>query len=199
MAEGDTLTKPPGDDGVPMIEGDPAEPQGPEDAAGQGPKRGDYSDRGDGGVHREYGRDADGDLQIRDQNEAMNTTPAVPDEGTKGGVDSYDAATDEGGGYDSVSEREVQTVTVSATSFTLTYDGETTASLTTASTDGADVKAALLALSNLDADDIVSVTGSDGGPYVITFSDDMDDVAALTGTGTGGAATVTVVETNKGN
>jgi hypothetical protein len=31
--------------GVPMLPGDPSEPQGPEDALGEGPKRGDYRDR----------------------------------------------------------------------------------------------------------------------------------------------------------
>lgn len=31
--------------GVPMLAGDPAEPVGPEDALGPGPKRGDYSGR----------------------------------------------------------------------------------------------------------------------------------------------------------
>ena len=33
------------DMGVPMLAGDPAEPVGPEDAFGPGPKRGDYSKR----------------------------------------------------------------------------------------------------------------------------------------------------------
>lgn len=31
--------------GVPMLQGDPSERQGPEDAFGPGPKRGDYSER----------------------------------------------------------------------------------------------------------------------------------------------------------
>jgi len=31
--------------GVPMLPGDSSEPQGPEDALGDGPKRGDYRDR----------------------------------------------------------------------------------------------------------------------------------------------------------
>lgn len=31
--------------GVPMLQGDPSEPVGPEDALGVGPKRGDYRDR----------------------------------------------------------------------------------------------------------------------------------------------------------
>jgi hypothetical protein len=33
------------DVGVPMKQGDPSEPQGPEDALGRGPKRGDYRTR----------------------------------------------------------------------------------------------------------------------------------------------------------
>lgn len=33
------------DAGVPMLPGDPSEPQGPEDALGPGPKRGDYTGR----------------------------------------------------------------------------------------------------------------------------------------------------------
>jgi hypothetical protein len=37
------------DAGVPMTPGNPAEPIGPEDALGPGPKRGDYSDRINGG------------------------------------------------------------------------------------------------------------------------------------------------------
>jgi hypothetical protein len=94
---------------------------------------------------------------------------------------------------------EVQTITVSATSFTLTFSGQTTGSLTTATTDGADVQAALEALSNIAVGD-VSVSGPDTGPYVVTFGGTMADadVAAITGTGTGGAATVTVVETTAG-
>lgn len=39
--------------GVPMLQGDPSEPSGPEDALGSGLKRGDYSDRQDGALHYE--------------------------------------------------------------------------------------------------------------------------------------------------
>jgi hypothetical protein len=42
---GGATTRDPMDAGVPMLPGDPAEPVGPEDALGRGPKRGDYSDR----------------------------------------------------------------------------------------------------------------------------------------------------------
>lgn len=40
-----TITRDAGDVGVPMLPGSPDERQGPEDALGVGPKRGDYSDR----------------------------------------------------------------------------------------------------------------------------------------------------------
>lgn len=44
--EGGTTTRDDATDmGVPMLPGDSKEPQGPEDALGPGPKRGDYSDR----------------------------------------------------------------------------------------------------------------------------------------------------------
>jgi hypothetical protein len=65
---------------------------------------------------------------------------------------------------------EVQTVTEGGsglTSFTLTYAGQTTASIAAAAT-AATVQQALADLSNLDSDD-VSVTGSAGGPYTVTF------------------------------
>lgn len=39
------------DAGVPMVQGDPSEAAGPEDAFGPGPKRGDYRDRLDTGPH----------------------------------------------------------------------------------------------------------------------------------------------------
>ncbi len=43
--------------GVVMHAGDSDEPQGPEDALGEGEKRGDYSERGDGSQHFEGGRE----------------------------------------------------------------------------------------------------------------------------------------------
>jgi hypothetical protein len=94
---------------------------------------------------------------------------------------------------------EVQTVTVDATSFTLTWNGQTTTSMTTATTNGADVQAALEALSNIGVGD-VAVTGVDTGPYTVTFRGALSDqdVAALTGTGTGGAASVVVATTTAG-
>ena len=45
-SEGGTTTRDDATDvGVPMLPGDPSEPQGPEDALGVGPKRGDYRER----------------------------------------------------------------------------------------------------------------------------------------------------------
>lgn len=41
------------DAGVPMLPGDASEPQGPEDAFGEGEKRGDYRERGDNSTHFE--------------------------------------------------------------------------------------------------------------------------------------------------
>lgn len=52
-SEGGSTTKDALDLGVPMLQGDPSEPTGPEDALGEGPKRGDYSDRQDGSAHFE--------------------------------------------------------------------------------------------------------------------------------------------------
>lgn len=45
-SQGGTTTREDGtDQGVPMLQGDPSEPVGPEDAGGIGPKRGDYESR----------------------------------------------------------------------------------------------------------------------------------------------------------
>lgn len=49
------------DAGVPVLQGDPREPVGPEDAAGEGPKRGDYSSRVTGEIHESRPVDVDGD------------------------------------------------------------------------------------------------------------------------------------------
>lgn len=44
--------------GVPMLAGDPSEPAGPEDALGDGPKRGDYTGRvGEGVYHPHAGNE----------------------------------------------------------------------------------------------------------------------------------------------
>lgn len=91
----------------------------------------------------------------------------------------------------------VQTITRTSTggTFTLTYDGQTTATITAvAGLTAAAIQSALRGLSNL-ADDEVAVTGSNGGPFTVTFSFDsnpdsvevlvVDDTSA-----TGGDVTV---------
>jgi hypothetical protein len=50
---GGSTTKDALDMGVPMLQGAPDEPIGPEDALGEGAKRGDYTDRQDGAQHYE--------------------------------------------------------------------------------------------------------------------------------------------------
>lgn len=97
--------------GVPMVQGAPSEPQGPEDAFGEGPKRGDYSDR-TGGVRSfesvpvDTGRDPyvrDGDGNIVDNKPHTQVVAQVPRasdqgevEGLKGGVDTDPRVTDGG-------------------------------------------------------------------------------------------------------
>jgi hypothetical protein len=79
---------------------------------------------------------------------------------------------------------EVQTATITGSptggTFTFTLDGETTAAIAYNAT-AATVQAALLAMSNLNPGD-VTVTGSAGGPYTITFAGARKgtDVPALT-------------------
>lgn len=56
--EGGKTTKDALDVGVPMLAGSPDEPIGPEDALGDGPKRGDYTDRiGDSNYHPHTGNE----------------------------------------------------------------------------------------------------------------------------------------------
>lgn len=96
---------------------------------------------------------------------------------------------------------EVQLVTEGGsglTSFTLTFSGQTTASLAAAAT-AAQVQAALEALSNVGAGNVV-VTGSNGGPYTVKFQGALanTDVAQMTATPTGGTGTVTVTTSTAG-
>lgn len=102
---------------------------------------------------------------------------------------------------------EVQTVTITGTptggSFTLTYNGQTTAAIDFDAT-GSEVDAALEALSNVEPGD-VTVTGGPGPgtPFVVTFLATLGNVNALSGNGallTGGASpTVTVTQTTPGS
>lgn len=96
---------------------------------------------------------------------------------------------------------EVQTITQGGsglTSYTLTFSGQTTASIAQAATAG-QVQSALEALSNIGAGNVV-VTGSAGGPYTVSFQGALADtnVAQMTSTPTGGTGTVTVATTTGG-
>lgn len=108
-----------------------------------------------------------------------------------------------GSGGSNVGTNEVQTLTVDATggTFALTFDGQTTAAIPEAATAAA-VQAALEALSNIAPGD-VTVTGSAGGPYTITFKGAYRDtnVSTITtsaGLLTGGAGTAVIATTTAG-
>lgn len=78
------------DVGVPMLAGDPKEPQGPEDALGRGPKRGDYRDRVVGNPHQaepvpEDEREEDGPV-TRVVPQYERTSDIGDAKGEKGGV-----------------------------------------------------------------------------------------------------------------
>lgn len=97
---------------------------------------------------------------------------------------------------------EQQTLTVAATTFNVTVLGVSSGSLTTATTNGADVLAALQAndgSGNTLAD--LDVTGSNGGPYTFKYEGDNADtnVAQLTATASGGSATATPATTQAGH
>lgn len=84
---------------------------------------------------------------------------------------------------------EVQTVTITGSptggTFTLTWNSQTTAAIAYNAT-AATVRTALEALSNIAPGD-VTVTGSAGGPYTVTFGGAYlgDDVAQMTASGAG--------------
>lgn len=83
---------------------------------------------------------------------------------------------------------EQQTITLANATggtFTLTYSGQTTAAIAYNAAASA-VQSALIALSNIGASD-VSVSGSAGGPYTVTFQGALagTDVAELTASATG--------------
>lgn len=98
---------------------------------------------------------------------------------------------------------EVQTLTIDATggTFTLTFDGETTAAIAEAAT-GATVQAALEALSNIEPGD-VAVTGVAGGPHTITFGgrylgENVPTITTDATSLTGGAGTAVIAVTTAG-
>lgn len=81
------------DVGVPMLPGSPDEPQGPEDALGIGPKRGDYTDRiGPAGYNPTQTRtvaDAKpGEPTVRVEAQRPRAEDIGDAEGLKGGVDT---------------------------------------------------------------------------------------------------------------
>lgn len=97
---------------------------------------------------------------------------------------------------------EVQVITIGGAgleSFTLTLDGETTASIDAEAT-AATIATELADLAGIGAGN-VAVAGSVGGPFTVSFIEDLADVdvAAMTATPTGGTGTVTItVETAGG-
>ena len=101
---------------------------------------------------------------------------------------------------------EVQTVTVTGAptggTFTLTFEGSTTAAIAYNATAAA-VKAALVALPGI-TENQVTVSGAAGGPYTVTFTGGLGgtDVPALTASGaslTGGSSPgVTIATTTAG-
>jgi hypothetical protein len=109
-------------------------------------------------------------------------------------------ATGKYGPYSGTTE-EVQLITVGGsglTSFTLTYSGQTTASIDDQATAG-DVQSALEGLSNIGVGD-VKVSGDAGGPWTVLFQGALADtnVTQMTSTPTGGTGTVTVTTVTAG-
>jgi hypothetical protein len=79
-SKGGTTTRDDANDlGVPMLPGDPSEPVGPEDALGDGPKRGDYSGRvGDSGYQPHRGNET----------QRPKASEQGEEKGRKGGVET---------------------------------------------------------------------------------------------------------------
>ena len=86
-AEGVTTRDDANDLGVPMLAGSSSEPVGPEDALGEGPKRGDYSDRiGPSNYHpHEAVRQEDGTVKFVPQRPRTEDRGDAPG---KGGVNA---------------------------------------------------------------------------------------------------------------
>lgn len=84
---GRTTRDDPADLGVPMLPGDADEPQGPEDALGPGPKRGDYSDRvGDANYDPHEVVAGDDGVEVNAQRE--RASDQGEEAGVKGGVET---------------------------------------------------------------------------------------------------------------
>lgn len=96
---------------------------------------------------------------------------------------------------------EVQTLTEGGsglTSFTITYGGNTTGSIADGATSAA-VQTALRLLPGVGTD--ISVTGSAGGPYTVTFTGALagSNIPLLTTTPTGGTGTMVVATVTQGS
>ena len=113
-------------------------------------------------------------------------------------VTVYPAITTTAASAGSAAVDEVQLVTITSSpsggTFTLTYSGQTTSAIAY-NASAATVDAALEALSNIGAGDVV-VTGSAGGPWTVTFATALaaTNVAQMTGNGASltGATTETL-------
>lgn len=79
--------------GVDMLPGDPDEPQGPEDAFGPGPKRGDYTSRVGPGAHVQVVPNpnaGDGEPNVILVDQVARASHRGEAAGLKGGVDTTD-------------------------------------------------------------------------------------------------------------
>ncbi len=81
------------DAGVPMMAGSPDEPQGPEDALGRGPKRGDYTERvGPSDYHPHQSvaveNPKEGEARFRLESQRPRADDRGDAKGQKGGVDT---------------------------------------------------------------------------------------------------------------
>lgn len=81
--EGVTTRDDKNDLGVPMLAGSSSEPTGPEDALGDGPKRGDYTDRVGPSNYHPHANEGSGLVPQRPRASDRGEV-----EGRKGGVDS---------------------------------------------------------------------------------------------------------------
>lgn len=96
-SEGGVTTRDDANDvGVPMLPGSPDEPVGPEDALGEGPKRGDYRNRLGGTVSHEMVRVPDakaGEPTTKVVEQNVRAEDIGDEKGKKGGVETAPTAT----------------------------------------------------------------------------------------------------------
>lgn len=136
---------------------------------------------------------------------ASSAEPDPRKDGT--GADPHSRASEVADSTFEVNERQKVVVDATGGTFTLTYDGQTTAAIAFNAAASA-VAAALEALSNIGVGD-VAVAGGPGNaggsaPYYVTFQGALEeqDVAQLTASAaslTGGASTVTISTTTPGS